>query len=124
MKKTALLLWAIPAWVIFPVFAEVTIIANPDNHIPPLEKKEIKDIFTGKRTRWNGSGKIVIATPSAEYTRRDLVLAAEYSWQNQTIINYLPHVEPFEVKQEFESFYGWNWEHIIRRIENNGIITQ
>jgi ABC-type phosphate transport system substrate-binding protein len=45
-------------------FPEVIIIANPDTHISSLKNSDIQDIFTGKRTRWNGSGKIIIATLS------------------------------------------------------------
>ena len=62
MKKTVLLLWVLLSWGIFPVFPDVLIITNRGTEISSLKKKEIKDIFTGKRTRWNGSGKIIIAT--------------------------------------------------------------
>ncbi len=43
---------------------------------------------------------------SVEYTLRDLVLAAEYSWQNQTVLRGRPGSEPMEIRQEFEGFYG------------------
>ena len=62
MKKTGVLLWFFLTWAICFVFPDVLIITNPDTQISSLKKKEIKDIFTGKRTRWNGSGKIIIAT--------------------------------------------------------------
>ena len=62
MKKTGVLLWVLLTWAICFVFPDVIIITNPDNQISSLKKKEIQDIFTGKRSRWNGSGKIIIAT--------------------------------------------------------------
>lgn len=62
MKKTGVLLWVFFVWAICFTFPDVLIITNPDTHISSLKKKEIKDIFTGKRTRWNGSEKVIIAT--------------------------------------------------------------
>jgi ABC-type phosphate transport system substrate-binding protein len=62
MKKIVFLLGVFLAWVGCFAFPDVLIIANPDTPVSSLKKKEIKDIFTGKMTRWNSSGKIIIAT--------------------------------------------------------------
>jgi ABC-type phosphate transport system substrate-binding protein len=62
MKKKVLLVWVFLFLATYFVFPEVLVITNQDTQISSLKKKEIKDIFTGKRSRWNGSGKIIIAT--------------------------------------------------------------
>lgn len=61
MSKKVVLFLLCFSWVVVYTFPDVRIITNPGTEIPPLKKKDIKDIFTGKRTRWNGSGKITIA---------------------------------------------------------------
>lgn len=61
MKKTALLLWLVFTCTTFPVTPRVLVITNPDTQLSTLDKKDVMDIFTGKRTRWNGSGKITLA---------------------------------------------------------------
>ena len=61
MSKKVVLFLLCFSWAVFYAFPDVFIIANPDTELTSLEKKEIRDIFTGKRTRWNGSGKITIA---------------------------------------------------------------
>ncbi|HLP46958.1 MAG TPA: hypothetical protein VK186_11005 [Candidatus Deferrimicrobium sp.] len=43
-------------------FSEVLIISNLENKISTLKNKDVKDIFTGKKTIWNGNGQIIIAT--------------------------------------------------------------
>lgn len=62
MKKKYILAWLFLSLAPFFAFPEVLIISNPDTHISSLKNKDIQEIFTGKRTRWNGSGKIIIAT--------------------------------------------------------------
>lgn len=62
MKKTVLLLLVFLCLTTYFVFPEVLVITNQDTQISSLKKKEIKDIFTGRRSRWNDSGKIIIAT--------------------------------------------------------------
>lgn len=62
MKKTGVLLWFFFTWALCLAFPDILIITNPDTQISSLKSKEIKDIFTGKKTRWNGDGKIIIAT--------------------------------------------------------------
>jgi ABC-type phosphate transport system substrate-binding protein len=49
------------SWATFSAFPDVLIITNPATELSSLKKKEVRDIFTGKKTRWNGSGKIIIA---------------------------------------------------------------
>jgi ABC-type phosphate transport system substrate-binding protein len=49
------------------------IIANPDTQLSSLNKKDVQDIFTGKRTRWNGDGKIIIATLEDSEIHREFV---------------------------------------------------
>ncbi len=49
------------------------IIGNPDLPLSSLKPKELKDIFTGKKTRWNGGGKIVIATLKDSDVHRDFL---------------------------------------------------
>jgi len=61
MSKKVVLFLLCFSWAVFYVFPDVLIIANPGTELSSLKKKDIKDIFTGKRTRWNGSGKITIA---------------------------------------------------------------
>ena len=76
MKKTVLLLCAFCV-LLFEgsvlVFPDVLIIANPGIEVSSLKKKDIRDIFTGKRTRWDGSGKIIIATLEDSQVHRDFV---------------------------------------------------
>jgi ABC-type phosphate transport system substrate-binding protein len=60
-------------WFSFIVFPEILIITNPDTELPALKKKDVKDIFTGKRTRWNGSGKIIIVTLEDSEVHREFV---------------------------------------------------
>jgi ABC-type phosphate transport system substrate-binding protein len=62
MKKTYILIWIFFFLAPFFAFPEVFIISNPDIQISTLNNKDVKEIFTGKRTRWNGNGKIIIAT--------------------------------------------------------------
>jgi ABC-type phosphate transport system substrate-binding protein len=62
MKKTFCSLLLFLFLTSFFIFPEVLIISNPDNKISTLKNKDIKDIFTGKRTLWNGHGQIIIAT--------------------------------------------------------------
>jgi ABC-type phosphate transport system substrate-binding protein len=62
MKKIGVLLWIFFTWAIGFGFPDVLIITNPGIPVSSLKKKEIQDIFTGKKTRWNGNGKIIIAT--------------------------------------------------------------
>ncbi len=62
MKKSGLWLGVLLFFIGWSVFPDVLIITNPDTHLSSLKKDEVRDIFTGKRTRWNGSGKIIIAT--------------------------------------------------------------
>lgn len=40
----------------------ILIITNLETQLSELKIKDVRDIFTGKKTRWNGSGKIIIAT--------------------------------------------------------------
>ncbi len=61
MKKTVCSIWVLFYWATFFVFADVLIITNPETGISSLEKKEVKDIFTGKKTLLEGKKKIVIA---------------------------------------------------------------
>lgn len=62
MKKSIVWVWLLLYCMLGCAWADVIIITNPDTELSSLKKKEVQDIFTGKRTRWNGSGKIVIAT--------------------------------------------------------------
>jgi len=62
MRKILFLPWFFLFLTPLFIFPEVLIISNPDTHISSLKNKDIQDIFTGKRTRWNGSGQIIIAT--------------------------------------------------------------
>ena len=61
MNKKVVLFLLCFCWAVSYVFSDVLIIANPDTELSSLKKKDIKDIFTGKRTRWNAGGKIIIA---------------------------------------------------------------
>jgi ABC-type phosphate transport system substrate-binding protein len=61
MKKKVVLLCVFLVWTGLLVYPEVLIITHPDTPISSLKKKDVKDIFTGKKTRWGGE-KIVIAT--------------------------------------------------------------
>jgi ABC-type phosphate transport system substrate-binding protein len=62
MKKTTVLFCALFLWADCFLCADVLVIAHPDTPLSSLEKKEVKDIFTGKKTRWDGKLKVVIAT--------------------------------------------------------------
>ncbi len=61
MKKNLLLFLLCFSWVVVSAFPDVLIVTNPGTEVASLKKKDIKDIFTGKKTRWNNGGKIVIA---------------------------------------------------------------
>ncbi len=62
MKKKALLFLLFFAWTAVFVYPGVLVITHPDTPVASLEKKEVKHIFTGKKTRWNNQQKIVLAT--------------------------------------------------------------
>lgn len=61
MKKKVVLVLLCFCWVVVFVFPDVLIVTNPGTEVSSLKKKEIRDIFTGKKTRWNADGKIIIA---------------------------------------------------------------
>ncbi len=73
MKKIILWLLLVLSWMTRPVFPDVLIITNPETKLSALEKKDVRDIFTGKRTRWNGSGKIIIATLEDSAVHKEFV---------------------------------------------------
>jgi ABC-type phosphate transport system substrate-binding protein len=73
MRRIMLGLFIVLSWATWSVFPEVLIITNPDTQPSALKKKEVQDIFTGKRTRWNGSGKIIIATLEDSKVHREFV---------------------------------------------------
>ncbi|MDQ1351380.1 MAG: hypothetical protein QG657_1682 [Acidobacteriota bacterium] len=62
MKKIYILTWIILVLGPFVAFPEVFIISNPDIRISSLNNTDVKEIFTGKKTRWEGNEKISIAT--------------------------------------------------------------
>lgn len=43
------------------IFSKVLIITNPDTRITSLKKKEIRDIFLGRKKSWEKNGKITLA---------------------------------------------------------------
>ncbi len=55
------------------VYPETVIITNPDTNISTLKIKEVKDIYTGKRTRWNGSGRIILVTLTDSEVHREFL---------------------------------------------------
>ncbi len=61
MKKIIFLLcmFLLPATSF--AFPKTTIITNSDTQLSSLKAKEVKDIFTGKKTRWNAKTKIILA---------------------------------------------------------------
>jgi hypothetical protein len=48
----------------------------------------------------------LITVFSFEYTWRDLILSAEYSWQDHRNIYRISGLEPWESESKFESYYG------------------
>ncbi len=62
MKKAMCVLFVFFAWTTGFLYPGILIVTNPGTDISSLKTKDVKDIFTGKRTRWNGSGKIILAT--------------------------------------------------------------
>ena len=75
MIKRVFALLLLFSWATFSAFPDVLIITNPDTELSSLKKKEVKDIFTGKKTLWNGSGKIIIAVLKNSDVHR------EFLWQ-------------------------------------------
>jgi ABC-type phosphate transport system substrate-binding protein len=43
------------------IFPDVLIVTNNETRLTSLKKKEIRDIFTGKKKRWDNNGKITLA---------------------------------------------------------------
>jgi ABC-type phosphate transport system substrate-binding protein len=62
MKKIYIMTWIFLFLAPFFVFSEVFIISNPGIRISTLDNLDVKEIFTGKRTRWDSDAKIIIAT--------------------------------------------------------------
>lgn len=62
MKRISMLIWLFLFLAPYVVYPEVLIISNPDIQVSTLNNNEVKEIFTGKKTQWNGDGKIIIAT--------------------------------------------------------------
>jgi ABC-type phosphate transport system substrate-binding protein len=63
MKKIAVLIFLFLSlcWGTRFILADVLIIANNETRLTSLKKKDIRDIFTGKRKRWENDGKITLA---------------------------------------------------------------
>jgi len=66
--------------------SEILIITNPNIQISALKKKDIQEIFTGKKTRWNNDKKIIIATLENSKTHqefmRDFVKKTPFQFKN------------------------------------------
>ncbi|MCP5046183.1 MAG: hypothetical protein GY940_03365 [bacterium] len=61
MKKRIFWLSLIFSWTALFMFPDVVLITNPGTKISSLDKKDVKDIFTGKKTFWDGNCKITLA---------------------------------------------------------------
>jgi ABC-type phosphate transport system substrate-binding protein len=63
MKNSAALIFLFLSlcWGTTFMFPDVLIITNSDIHLTSLKKKDIRDIFTGKKKRWENDGKITLA---------------------------------------------------------------
>ena len=63
IKKGAFLLFLFLSlcWGTSFIFPDVLIVANNETRLTALKKKEIRDIFTGKKKRWENNGKIILA---------------------------------------------------------------
>lgn len=62
MRKKFLILCLLFFGFVQLVFPDMVVIANPATPLSSLKKREVRDIFTGKKTRWKkGSAKIIIA---------------------------------------------------------------
>ena len=44
------------------IFSKIEIITHPDTHVASLKKKDIRDIFLGRKKSWDKNEKITLAT--------------------------------------------------------------
>ncbi|NIM11452.1 MAG: hypothetical protein GTO45_36925 [Candidatus Aminicenantes bacterium] len=63
IKKSAVLLFLFLSlcWGTKFIFPDVLIVTNKETRLTSLKKKDIRDIFTGKKKRWENNGKITLA---------------------------------------------------------------
>ncbi len=73
MKINAMWLLTLLLYMGQLVFPEIQIITNPTNPLSILNKKDIQDIFTGKKSQWDNDGKIIIAILEDSQTHREFV---------------------------------------------------
>lgn len=64
MKKLVVLIFLFLSlcWDTGFIFSKMRIITHPDTHVDSLEKKEIRDIFLGRKKSWDKNEKITLAT--------------------------------------------------------------
>ncbi|MCP4221573.1 MAG: phosphate ABC transporter substrate-binding protein [bacterium] len=73
MRQKALFLLLFFSMDFFYIFPEVMVITNPDTEVSTLKKKEIRDIFTGKKTRWSDGRKIIITILESREVRKEFL---------------------------------------------------
>ena len=55
------------------LFSKMLIITNPDTHVASLKKKDIKDIFLGRKKSWEKNEQIALATLKDEATHKQFL---------------------------------------------------
>jgi hypothetical protein len=64
MKKVVVLIFLFLSlgWDTRFIFSKMRIITHPDTHVASLKKKDIRDIFLGRKKSWEKNEKITLAT--------------------------------------------------------------